>query len=484
MLHRVKYWLYNWYWITFLFIYLLLFWPNRQNPLSVTTLRASLIGFFLIFNLVRLYLLEPEVSLAKHVQIVWKYIRHERPLQLAVAFAVWTVILSTFATFPLLSWTGDVRLANDGALWWLATAGIFLLVYLKALRNPKFASRLTWTYWFATTLLSLAAIAEVVMQRSIIEDTTTLYQIPYVNTPGRGHLAGVLLLAVVLLSVSYVKQQSQSLPIGRWHGLLLFINSFALGMTRNRSALVALLVCCVILLVLRHRQSPVVRWRSLILILSLMLTSYLFGSFAANARFASNPRTQQLSSTSSLQDRFLLWQMGWYSFQARLLGWGGGLQFTEAFDLQEPKALQLIKHYLVINPAIQQQFAPVSMETIREVVRLPTDYGYGVRFFLENGRIGEIGVNFKIHNYFLDVAVSWGVIGLLLQLSLLLLVVRPALRLRPAAVALLVVHVYLLAWYAIEFLLIPLWIFWALALVPNNQVGIDDYDANAAPEAG
>jgi hypothetical protein len=133
--------------------------------------------------------------------------------------------------------------------------------------------------------------------------------------------------------------------------------------------------------------------------------------------------------------------------------------------------LHWVKRYLIELVDLPRIFnETASIETIREVVRLPTDYGYGMQFQLEDGSSGVLGLYFKIHNYFLDVAVSWGIVGALVQFALLLLTVRFALNLRPAAVALLIVHIYLLAWFAYEFLLAPLWVFWALALVPVSKM--------------
>lgn len=384
-----------WWWPTFIVLYPLLYWPAEYAFMYQLRLACTAIA---ITGGALLALLAHPRSTSR----AWAH----PPVLIAAAYATWTFIAALNAPSPSHALTGNGTYGGDGAAWTALLAGAFALTYLRSTHDPQHTLRVTWAAVLTGFLLGVFALAETDLGVGLIYAVRPP-DLPIVNFPQKGHLAGYLLLAC-----------AAAIHLRRPGALPALVTAAALGLTLNRTALAALLIIAVL---------SAVRARTTLPLAALALTGALAGTLYASLHAQ---QTKQIASGNTLQTRTLLWTAAARATLERpLTGWGGGQYHHHWTGHLTPSELRRLT---------------------RMEFNLTLDRADGL--FLHGARNGEPVtmriLSWNAHNQVLNEAIRAGLPGAALYLALLFTALRGLRRTEPAAVAVLAYALFGLLWYA------------------------------------
>lgn len=380
--------------------------------------------------------------------------RHLSPL-LAVAFGVWTLIASGASDYPIESLTGTLRAGDFGALWYAGLSLAFVAVYMNVLRVPSVLDRIQVSVVFAGLFLSGLALAEVLAGRSLVIGSNL---VPVATFMGPGHLAGALVLSIgMACGILKVRPRLALVTIG--------LVSVALGATGNRTGAAAvLLVISLCLLIAGERRTRY------LLTAGVTATALILGNFAATGLGNNVAQAgRSLSDATSISTRVLLAKAAVDGIRQRpVYGFGGGDAFS--YDWYKHLSREDLNEFLVLDHGFGQ-LIDIFDENAGPPVFVNRTPDGAVQYHNVYGQ--------KIHNQYLDFAIMWGLVGLGLFLAMLLRVVPNALSLRPAALAVVAVALFLTFWFSMYQLEGALWIVLAAASV--RPVEMDSTTPAALP---
>jgi O-antigen ligase len=254
-----------------------------------------------------------------------------------------------------------------------------LVFYLNCVREKNVLNRMLFTILYVGVFVSFVALLEAFFHISLllfkIDDEG---QIPFYTFYGRGHLAGFLLFPFGVL-LFHFKNKKTILNY-----FLLFLLAFTIGITTNRTSLIAIILAFLWLLYFYKKEYMT------ILILSVALFSV--GNYVSQSTLAGAKTSLLLHLDSS--GRSMLWEAAIKGILEKpFLGWGNSdlssnlIRFTS-----EKKLYEFVK---TIYPNETYQFAEKNVvasleDTTKKLVlhRL---------------------VNVKTHNFLLEVAYEYGI---------------------------------------------------------------------------
>lgn len=418
--------LHQWLWPIYAAIYVFLFYPtfllnpgaNLSNVLSEGYLvRAYVTALFLLVGFTLEWSAHPQLQLsdARHLP---RALRHHPAIALALFYGLWSVITSFLALEPIAALMGSFYGSGDGALFSLALIGVFVLVYLQALRDPELPRRLAWAVVISGVLMALLAIIEIITQQGVLYPIHP-GSLPLVSFPQKGHLAGFFVLVIGIL-LGFLRQPSRiTIPA-------LLAVSVALGATFNRAALLAIGFGWLWLLG---------KWRQMFLVATVIATGLSMGWLMVGTLNSEGER--RLINNTTAQTRYYIWKAAMGGILERpLTGWGAG-----QFDMVWPRFLSEEE----LDRYVQMEWG---VKRVKDVFLNPRASPV-LLVEQTDGTVAIKGVSvWKAHNQFLDIALLRGLVGLLCYLGLLWYVFLSVRKFPPLAMGLITYHAFLLLWFA------------------------------------
>lgn len=378
------------------------------------------------------------------------------PIVAALGFAVWLLAASAFADWPVLALTGDVLDYFDAALWYLCLALLYVVTYVSVVRGLLSARLISISTITGGFVIALIAVFETSTGISVFWSESG-FGLPIAMYPQKGHLSGFLLLvSAMLLPLSLrdsVGLRSFLLILGL--GLMVF----SIGTTSNRSAMGAMALIGFIAVAVWWIRSGCVKaklWRGLSVLLVVGIG--LFGGMQFSAQ-ANPDGAKVIASTSTLELRFMLWEMAVEGIRSRpILGYGGG-QFHMAIPTLVDEAL--------LHTYIAREFGLTDVTETLESTFHPQFIGTTTE---SDHRVVFTWTGMKAHNEFLDVAIIGGVVAAVLFGLLVLLGIWQATQLNVVSIGILAYAVFLQFWFAPAHVEPTLWILMATGAswLPNR----------------
>lgn len=408
----------TWFWPAFALVYPFVVWPFTPSLEGVVrakhffVLGALLLGLFLELTA------HPQLHLRDLTRMP-AFLRRHPPLVLALLLAFWMGLSTAFSPQPEVALTGSLAHGGDGLIWSLMMVGVLVLGYLRALADPGLGKRVAWAVVGGASLLALGAGLEVLTQRGLYYPASP-GSLPLVTFPGKGHLAAYFVLGFGVAAGLYLQGKGKA-----WSLLVLLgLSAFALGLTYNRAGIGGVALAALLVLWKAPRKGLVV----------LLVAAMGIASGWKAVALANPGGGREVASAHTFFTRLYFWKAALGGIAERpLLGWGGGV----------------FESYWASYLSHEDKTAFVREELGRE--------GYTKDYILPPGPVvfilhanGETQVLriylFRAHNFMLEIALKWGVPGLVLFLLILVwsVLARGEWALRLGLVALLP---YLLMWF-------------------------------------
>ncbi len=407
----------TWWWPLYVFLYPLLFIPGQHDYGPAFKVRSYVTVVFLAVGLA-LELLDPASRSRRLRPTIVEGLNRHPLIVIALLFGGWVVMTSLLAPNPAIALTGAFVSLADGAVWMLAMIGVFILVYVRTVRNSEVIRYVAWAIAASGIILAVGAAVEVVAGRGLVYPFPH-NALPAVTFPQKGHLAGMLAL-------------SGGVAAGLWPGAAFSFLVFSVGLTLNRSAGIAVMTAKLLhLLITRARPSRVVR--AVVLAALALLAGYL-----ASRAFVPSPKATDVVSGSTLVSRSFYYRAALRAIAQRpLRGWGGG-----NFALVWPDFLssQELDRFGRLEWGYQQVLGAQVSETSPPLLAV-RDAAGGYQLTLVR--------TFKAHDQLLEIVLMWGIPGALLYLLLVGSALRGLRRGSPLAVGILAYAIFLLLWFVI-----------------------------------
>ena len=419
----------------------LLFSPS--HPASVQS-HALLLLVFVAGGLVLELGLHPQTHLRDLARLPG-WLRAHWEVLIAWALLAGVIVSSALAPDPAVAFTGNPSEGSDSAVWFAGLVAVFSLVYVRARQDRGLASRLAGAALASAGLLAVGAVTEVGVGHSVFswvlgEPGPSAGDMPLMTFPQKGHLAGYLALGGALAFVLGLRHQGRARPVTLAIALCALLG-LGLGVTENRSAVLALGVAVVISLLLyllarrvEGKSRPFAPSLSL-LPGSLGLAAAVLLSVGAGTLFAEsrNAHAKVLSDTTTGTTRSVLWRAAGRGIAARpLTGWGGGQFHTHWFTFVSPQELEVF---------MQGEYRQHVITHVGNVLLVQE----------RSGKKHPVYVTaWKAHNQILDVGVMYGIPVALLYLLLFLAALRNWRQAPALAAALCAYGVFLVFWYMTE----------------------------------
>lgn len=413
----------SWLWSGFVFLYPWVFLiGTAQSPYN-----SNLVHYLFTVGTVLLWVLINYQRLRIPTTSDLKTLIKHKPAFFALIFGIWVLLSSLFAPDPAISLTGNLTTLRESALFLTLLSIVFVTAYFDYFNGILRVGVVYRAVVFTAIAFVFAAFLELYRGTGFFYQTTNPY--PLVVFPGPGHLAGFLGMALGVLGGI----------ASSWSWLAILILAFGLGLTFNRTAVGASAISFIV-----NLASP---WTRRILLILILLVSVLSG-WQSVEYFAQQGR-RDIAKITTLEDRYAYWRIALKGIALRpIFGWGGGQFHTH---LGEVADINDLKVYL---------FSPRGARESRIL------YMNGNFFTVEypDGRMeNRYVIDWAPHNLFLGVALSWGVVGLVIYLLLLAPALPPAFHGNPAALGVLAYHLFLLLWPPSTEALGVLWVLWAIA---------------------
>ena len=433
----------------FLFLYPLIFFPGSlfSNPVVLTS--GSLQDAFEQFLLYPKLLLLLTVAL---LGVLW--LMRTRyplpPLVLAIVLiGAGLVTISSFANASSLSFQilGG-RLRFDGLVYQIALIVFGVYMYALLRQDPQ-----RWKTFFKALVLGCMLQSLIVLAQGLGFDPIgpllqwKQYSYPIGTIAHPGMVAG-LFLPVLLVGVWMVVQPKLEQPWFWWAGVLLIATG--LGAVQNRSALLALIVALLVLVVLERRP------RAVFLSAAILAWVVLVPSFLKVFNQSEAYQKQYVQQTT-LSTRFELWGMAAAVIQQNPKLWliGGGSNFFLETLIRNPDLNALARFYRLEfawpqNTEIKQiQMRNASDPEIRNRF-VEIEFS---RFDQKNNHTELFSIPDRAHSFYLDKLIAFGLPVLLIWL---LIYGYPLLRglgsqtaARGIACALVALGIYYSTWFAV-----------------------------------
>lgn len=411
-------------WPIFVFLYplVVLPWTLMPSRPGVVLAKMLLTGLFLFLGILIEMQAHPHAHLRDLLHLP-KHLRKDLPMALLLALALVMGLSSAFSPEPIVALTGSLSDFSDGLFFSLAMVGIALLVYLRAQKDSDLPRRLALGVLLGGAVLVALSIGEVVLGRSVFYPTAPQWALPVVTFPSKGHLAGYFALMA-------------GVALGLRSSFGLYLSAVGVGLTFNRAALLALAV----LALLAFWRAP----RHSLRVVFMLVLGLLSGM--GMIRLAPAGAERSLTDPGTFFTRLYYWKAALGGIAARpFLGWGGGV-----FDFYWPNFLSKGE----LEAFLSKEFGYRGAHLVESSTGAGTHPVFLLKLSQPKGTTDKqlllLKVSmFRAHNGFLEIALRWGIVGLILYLVLLSLSMHGLARLEPTCLGLLTLHIFFLFWFPI-----------------------------------
>ncbi len=428
-------------WPVFALLYPFIVWPFAPHRPDVVLVKGGFVILFVLLGALLEMLAHPKARLG-HLLGLPRRIQEQPALGLLLALALVMVLAALFSPEREVALSGSTSDYADSLYWGLLMVGVALLVYLRTREDPDTLRRVAVGLVLGGSLLALLALLEVLLGRGLFYPVSP-GALPMVTFPQKGHLSGYFVLTA-------------GVALGLRNPWGLFLGALGVGLAFNRAGLLALALLALLALFRAPRYG----------LLTLFLLALGVGAgmgvvrLSAQGLLGGGGAVREVADPQTLFARLFYWKAALGGIADRpLLGWGGGV-----FEHRWPQYLSRKE----LEAFLQSEFGYPEARLL-DLANAPG----GDPVFVLRGPDGHLTVlrifSFRAHNGFLEVALKWGLLGLALYLSLLLLALRGLPALNPGATGLLALHAFFLLWFAIPEGEGAMWALWGAALGAGSR---------------
>lgn len=403
-----------WWWPTFVFVYPLLFTTLGNQSRIELILAKYFLGL---------------LALIGGALIEWSYrspplnsldYRNKRTALfdfnggVILVFGLWCLVVSLTSPEPIIALTGSIAEKSDASIWLFTLSLCSWLIYLQGKRHPHILIRVFYAVAFSGGLLAFLALAEIIFGQGLLYKVTR-EALPMTTFPQKGHLSGFFVLCFGV-----------SLTAWRWNNRLIYVSALlcclGIGLCFNRASVLAVFLSILLCLV--------VNWRKY-MVLALLSGVFIFLGWGAVQIF-NVQGTRELASSGTVISRSYMWKAGLNGIIERpLTGWGGG--YFQRVWIQHISLLDLKKY--------------MKLEYNATLIKL--DGELLITLNSDGTKSAAPFAVWKSHNQFIEVALLYGIPGLLLYLLVLFRLFKAGGLRNPAVIGVFAYHVFFMLWFSI-----------------------------------
>ena len=414
----------KWWWPSYALLFPLILLPSASTGFASDFTLRFLLNLIAIFGGFFLELLAHPAAKLSDVKAVPKFLKNHPAIILALLYGSWVFASGFFSSNPERALTGTsnsmtlLPIGVGSSVWEISFVFVFILIYLRVLNDLTVRDLILKSILLSCSVISVLAITETITKHSIFTGVDNVEgQLPFVTFPGRGHLAGFLCIGLGLANYFLNKDKIYQIPV--------YLICCAIGATQNRSSLIALIA---ILVVLMLSQIKVRFW-----IAAFSLTAFGAGYLLSQEVLYKDQNIVFRTQGNLSSGRSILWQSALNGIAKKpVFGWGG----------------EVFQSYWADN---------LTKAELQEFFRLSGFGGEYVEhlngFFILRDKNQKLVYKTMIiwyaHNGFLDKSLSYGIVGSLLYLALLLYASRVSWGVG-VAMGVIAYQVFLLAWFPTE----------------------------------
>ncbi len=410
----------RYWWAGYIVLYAILFWPlQNPNASGSTQIRlllsflAVLGGFFLTWTAY------PNLRLSNIKNIVSFTRKNPAPF-VALSFGFWAVFSSLFSKIPIVGLLGDLNSNVDSAFGTVLLSLVFFLVYFEVIRDQKIKDVLILVMKYLLIIFIVFAIIEVILRKSFLIPSAFVSDLPVLNFGSNGHLGGFL----VLLTGGFFSFINKDF----WNTLfLIFFSSFSIGLAFSKTPFISLTALSILFGVIKKIRTGLILIFTIIIGIVLGFCFILIINKSASRDFLEPGQYQQRSILYKTALKGIVYQP--------IFGYGGPqfqYEWTEFVTKND-----LVDFFL-------NSYRVKYVRTIR-------DENTGIKMFQvlnDKNQPSFMSVStWKAHNQFLDIALMWGLIGLILYLWLISFSLKNLLTLHFFSLSVFAYMIWNLFWY-------------------------------------
>lgn len=387
----------RYWWSFYIVLYAIAFWPLQQPNASGNAQIRLLITFVAVLGgLVLTWTAYPDLRLSKFKNIISFFKVHLAPF-FALLFGFWAIISAFVSNVPAIGLLGSLDSNIDSAIGTLMFSLVFFLVYFEILRDEKIKNTLISTIKYLLILLITLSIIEVIIKKAFLVPGALSSDLPVLNFGSNGHLGGLF----ILLSGGFFSFLSTNF----WNTLLLTFASLGIGLASSKSPYISF--AAILLFLGVNKKFKIVLASFGAILLGVVLASGLV--------FLVNQTTSKRDFTAlaQYQLRPILYKTALKGILTKPVFGYGGPQFNEAWSK------------IMTQTEIIRFFYDSTGQTY---VRTFRDENTGIEMFqvkdLNNKLAFTTVPDWKAHNQFLDIALMWGLVGLVFYVCLIFLSFR------------------------------------------------------------
>jgi len=333
-----------------------------------------------------------------------------------VLFGVWAVLSSFWAPEPIFALLGVSFHLADASIWTLTITLCSWLIYLSCQRNPELVRLICFAAAGAGAVLGGLAALEVILGHALYYPISRV-DIPQVNFPQRGHLAGFLALC---LGVALASARWKYWPMV----VCALLCALGVGVSFNRASVAAVAFAVIICVF--------IQWRKFLL--PGMLAFLCIGLGWWMGQTFNVQGTRELATSQTVATRSYMWRAGLVGIGERpLTGWGGNAfvnVWTDKISFND------LKTYLKLEfgDTLIKRIPKTNILRVKRADGSPSQGAF---------------IIWKSHNQFIEIALLYGLPGLALYLWILISLLRRKFLSNPAAIGVITYHVFFMLWFAI-----------------------------------
>ena len=331
-----------------------------------------------------------------------------------LAFGSWCLMATIMTPEPIIALTGTIYEKSDAALWTLTLTLCSWLIYLRCKHDSFTIVGILYAATISGGLIALLALVEILIGHGIIYQASREI-LPVVTFPQKGHLSGFFVMCFGV-SIAALKLNR------RLFYICTLLCCLGVGLCFNRASLLGIALAVLGCLI--------VNWQRYWLI-SILVVCFISLGWATVQTFNVQGK-RELTSPDTLTSRSYMWKAGLNGIIKRpWAGWGGGYfqrVWTRYVSFEDVKAYMQLE--------FGSKIVKVDGELL--VTRNPNGTLSASPFLL-----------WKSHNQLIEVALLYGIPGLLLYLLILYRLFRAGGLRNPAVIGVFAYHVFFMLWFSI-----------------------------------
>jgi O-Antigen ligase len=382
----------RYWWAGYIVLYAILFYPfQNPNASGSAQIRLLLSFFAVIGGFFLTWTAYPDLRLGNIKNIVPFAKKHPAPF-VALLFGFWAVFSSLLSKVPIIGLLGDLNSNVDSAFGTVLLSFIFFLVYFEVIRDQKIKDVLILVIRYLLITFIILAIIEVVLRKSFLIPSALPSDLPVLNFGSNGHLAGFLILLTGGF-FSFLTTNFQNTLF------LLLLSSFTIGLAFSKAPY-ASFAATSFFFALNKKIKIAISSAIVITIGALLGFGFIF---LVNQAFK-----RDLVEPVQYQGRVVLYKIALKGILAQPIFGYGGPQFQDAWRkfVTQDELEQFFKTFYLVK-----------------YVRTVRDENTGIEMFQvlnDKNKLAFMSVStWKAHDQFLDIALMWGLVGLVLYLWLI-----------------------------------------------------------------